>query len=278
MPVLRDLGCSPTYARLSRSIAWLLIVIAVVVAVVLYLRHRKAKDEAPSLRTAAVERRDVVVSVTAVGALEPLTTVDVKANVAGEIVELAVDRGDYVKNGDLIARIDPTETRSAYDQARADVAAALARVQQSTTDLHRQRELTPAQIQAAQDATDSAIARTDQARATLDYQRKSTEASIQQATEALDAARAWLKQAEELAKAQPQLTAATIQQRDAAERASKEALNRLVQATQPQERAVAKSSLEAARVSLENEKKALERSRALFNKGFLAKQGVEDAA
>jgi multidrug efflux pump subunit AcrA (membrane-fusion protein) len=147
--------------RRIRSIVSVLVVAGLVVGGVLYFRHRKAREEAPSLRTAQVERQEITVAVTAVGTLEPLTTVDVKANVAGEIVELAVDRGDYVHAGDLIARIDPTETRSAYDQSRADVSAALAKVQQSTDELRKQRDLSPAQIRSAEDSVNTAQSRVD---------------------------------------------------------------------------------------------------------------------
>jgi HlyD family secretion protein len=263
--------------RRIRSIVLVLVIALGAVGAILLYRSRKADDGAPPLRTATVERRDIIVAVTAVGTLEPLTTVDVKANVAGEIVRLAVDRGDYVRQGDLIASIDPTETQSAYDQSRADVSAALARVQQNSAELAKQRELTPAQIRSAEDAVNTAQSRVAQAKAALEYQRQSTTAGIAQSVEALDAARARLRQAEERATAQPQLTAAAIQQRQAEERAAQQALSRLTDATQPQERAVAESALEAARTNLATAQKALERSRSLFDKGFLAKQAVEDA-
>lgn len=263
--------------RRLRRVRWLLPVVVVAGVVAFYFWRRAAGDEAVPLRTAKVERRDVVVAVSAVGVLEPLTTVEVKANVAGEIVELAVDRGDWVAAQDLIARVDPTETRSAYDQAQADVAAALARVQESMAELERQERLTPAQIRAAEDALEAASARTKQAESTLAYQRKTTAADIRRAQEALAAAEARLHQAEALAKAQPELTQAAIEQATAELRAAEEARKRLVNATQPQERATAKSQIEAARIARDNDAKALKRLRDLHAQGFVAQQQVEDA-
>ena len=45
--------------------------------------------------------------VTAQGTLEPKDYVDVGAQVSGEVIKLAVEIGDNVKMGDLIAEIDP---------------------------------------------------------------------------------------------------------------------------------------------------------------------------
>jgi HlyD family secretion protein len=260
-----------------KSIAWLLLIAAVVVGGIYYYRKHKAGDEEAPVRTATVERQDIVVAVSAVGMLEPLTTVEVKASVAGEIVELAVDRGDHVEGGDLIARVDPTETQSAYDQAQADVASALARVQEATADLHRQREVTPAQIRAAEDAVETALVRVRQAESALEYQEKTTAADIRRTQESLAAAQVRVRQAEERAKAEPELNKAAIRQAEAEVNAAEEAVNRLKQATHPQEKAVAKSQIDAAKVNLENSTKALERLKRLSGKGFVADQQVEDA-
>lgn len=260
-----------------KSIAWLLLIAVVVTAGIFYYRKRKSREEEVPIRTAAVERQDIVVAVSAVGVLEPLTTVEVKANVAGEIVELAVDRGDRVAAGDLIARVDPTETQSAYDQAQADVASALARVQEATADLQRQREITPAQIQAAEDAVETALVRVRQAESTLDFQEKTTAADIRRSQEALAAAHARLRQAEERAKAEPQLSQAAVRQAEAEVKAAQEAVNGLKEASHPQEKAVAKSQIDAAKVGLDNSTKALERLKRLSAKGFVADQQVEDA-
>jgi len=260
-----------------KSIVWLVVIVAVAVGGVYYYRSRKRADGEAPIRTVPVERQDIVVAVSAVGVLEPLTTVEVKASVAGEIVELAVDRGDQVTAGDLIARIDPTETQSAYDEAQADVAAALARVQETMADLHRQREVTPAQIRVAEDAVETALVRTKQAESTLEFQEETTEAAIRRAEQTLAASRARLRQAEERAKAQPELTRASIRQADAEVKAAEETVKRLTEATHPQEKAVAKSQISAAKVTLDNDTKAVERLQRLCDKGFVAQQQVEDA-
>ena len=262
-----------------RRFKWYVWVIVGVVAIaVVYgvVRKRRAGDAMPEYRTAIVERTDIVVSVVAVGALEPLTTVDVKANVAGEITELAVDRGDRVMMGDLIAAIDPTETRSAFDQAEADVRSAQARVREAETDLTRQRELAPAQVNVASKSATTADARTMQAESSLEYQRRITESDIIRSQQAVEAAKARLRQAEARAKTQPILTSAAIRQAEAELRTTEQSAQRLRDATHPQENASVRAQLSAARISVENQRKTLERRRRLRARGAVSQQELED--
>ncbi|MFQ6096532.1 MAG: biotin/lipoyl-binding protein, partial [Armatimonadota bacterium] len=263
--------------RRVRLIASFVVIAVIISAGIAYYRKRRTKREAPPLRTATVERRDVVVAVSAVGALEALTTVDVKANVAGEIVELAVDRGDRVSTGDLVARIDPTETQAAYDQAEADVSAALARVDEMAAQARRQREVTPAEVRAAEAAVEAAEARVRQAERALALEKKLTESNIESSEQSLEASHARLRQTEARAQTQPRLTRSAIEQAEADLRSAREALKRLQQATHPQERADAKAEIEAARVTVDNDAKALRRLRELHDMGYVSRQEMEDA-
>lgn len=249
--------------KLRTPLAWAIVILVAAGGTWYYLHWRKARQNEVTYRTAPVERRDVVVSVSGVGVLEPLTTVEVKANVAGEIVELAVDRGDYVSAGDLIARIDPTETRAAYEQAR---------VRETMAELHRQQTITPEQVRVAEDAVETAEARIGQAESALEFQRKTTAADIRRGEQTLASAQARLRQAETRAEAQPELTAALVAQAEA-----EQALRRLTEATHPQERADAKSALDAAKIAVGNDRKAVSRLQALYEKGSVPGQQVEDA-
>jgi len=256
---------------------WVLVGIAAIAVGAVYFQKRKAAQAVPKFDTVKVERKDIVVSVTAVGVLEPLTTVDVKANVAGEIVELAVDRGDRVMRGDLIARIDPTETQSAYDQAAADVASAQAKIRESQAELDRQSRLQPAQVSSAGEGVKTAQTKVSQAIANLDYQIAVTQSTIKQRQEAIRTAEANVRQAQAAADAQPTVTQASIRQAKAQLEAAKQGLGKLKNATHPQERANAKSDLQASKVNLDNQTKALERLRTLNARGGVSLQEVEDA-
>ena len=62
------------------------------------------------------------------GSLAPLTEATVKAKVAGELVAVTVREGESVKQGQLLARIDPTEVQARVAARHADVAAAKAQL------------------------------------------------------------------------------------------------------------------------------------------------------
>jgi len=110
----------------------------------------KMKHKPESLRTAKVERGDVVVAVRETGAVEPIKRVEVKSKVAGLVVELAVDEGDRVEQGQLIARLDVPEVKAQRDQIRAQLDGARARLEQARVTYQRDRELIEAEANQAQ--------------------------------------------------------------------------------------------------------------------------------
>jgi HlyD family secretion protein len=101
------------------------------------------KKEAPPVAYQAlpVERRDIVVSAQASGAIQPDTTVEVKSKASGEILDLAVETGQVVKRGDLMVRVDPRIPRNAVAQAQADLEVAQARLTNATSQKRRADEL-----------------------------------------------------------------------------------------------------------------------------------------
>jgi HlyD family secretion protein len=111
-----------------------------VVVLALFLACKK---EAPPIPYQAlpVERRDIVVSAQASGAIQPDTTVEVKSKASGEILDLAVETGQVVKRGDLMVRVDPRIPRNAVAQAQADLQVAQARLTNATSQKRRADEL-----------------------------------------------------------------------------------------------------------------------------------------
>lgn len=87
------------------------------------------EPEAPQrvFQTAPVTERDIVVAVEAAGVIEPLRTVEVKSKASGEILELAVETGDFVERDTLLVQIDERGPRNQLAQARAELEAARAR-------------------------------------------------------------------------------------------------------------------------------------------------------
>jgi HlyD family secretion protein len=105
----------------------------------------KKAQPAPVYEKIPVERRDIVVTASAAGAIQPLLTIDVKSQASGGITAMRVQTGDDVRPGQVLALIDPRLPRSALDQAQANLAVAKAQFQNAETQLARQDTLLKAQ-------------------------------------------------------------------------------------------------------------------------------------
>ncbi len=129
--------------------------------------------------------------VTSQGTLEPMDYVDVGAQVSGKILKLHVDIGDQVKDGDLIAEIDPDvyEASVLANQARlknlqaqaAEKAASLKQAQRKferNTRLYKSKAVS---LEALQDSESTL----EIAKANL----KAIEAQVEEAQSTLDAAK-----------------------------------------------------------------------------------------
>jgi len=88
-----------------------------------------------------VQRRDIVVSAQASGAIQPDTTVEVKSKASGEVLQLNAETGQVVKRGAPLVRIDPRNARNALAQAQADLDVARAQLTNSTSQKNRADEL-----------------------------------------------------------------------------------------------------------------------------------------
>jgi len=100
------------------------------------------KEEAgPGYELVPVSTRDIVVSASAAGAIEPVTTVEVKSKASGEIVEVRVEVGDEVEPGDLLVKVDPRVPQNALTQAEADLDVARAQLANAESQLRRSEEL-----------------------------------------------------------------------------------------------------------------------------------------
>lgn len=95
----------------------------------------------PIYQAVPVVTRDIVVSASAAGAIEPITTVEVKSKASGEIVEVAVETGDSVRPGQRLVRVDPRVPENALRQAEADLDVAQASLANAQAQLRRSEEL-----------------------------------------------------------------------------------------------------------------------------------------
>ena len=79
------------------------------------------ESSAPQYLTAKVERGNLRNTVTATGALQAVTTVQVGSQASGTISALYADFNSTVKKGQVIAQLDPSQAKAQVDQARANL-------------------------------------------------------------------------------------------------------------------------------------------------------------
>ena len=101
---------------------------------------RKAQT-APLYQRIPVQTRDIVVTATASGVIQPILTLSVKSKASGEILEMPVQTGDEVTKGQLLARIDPRIPQSNLAQAQASLDVARAQLDNATAQLNRSQAL-----------------------------------------------------------------------------------------------------------------------------------------
>jgi len=138
------------------------------------------QSDAPTYRTAKVERGPITATVSSTGTLNPVTSVQVGTQVSGQIQQLFVDFNSPVKKGELIARIDPETFTYRLRQAEADLESARSSVGRAQVaqviadrDLKRTKELvarnfvSPAELDRAQSTFDLAAAEVRTAQAVV---------------------------------------------------------------------------------------------------------------
>jgi HlyD family secretion protein len=146
---------SPTKQRWRIAIGVALALAAGIAAWTLFGDRRS--DDA-HYRIAAVERGDVVVTVTATGVLHPLTQVDVGSEVSGVLRSVEVNYNDRVKKGQVLARLDTDQLQARVLQAGASLESAQAARRQAAATLretqlnyHRCEKLAQTQMCSQQD-------------------------------------------------------------------------------------------------------------------------------
>lgn len=200
----------------------------------------------PPPRLVEVSRGDVEIIVAESGVLEPLRKVEVKSKIAGRILNLNVEAGDVVREGQLIAQIDPVEVEASLRQQEAQLRAALARL--------------------------------EQAKLLSGYQTYDTSAQVEQAHNAVRTAEIRYQQALREAQTQPEITQSALGQAESSYQSAVDSLNLLVRVTHPQLRTDAQTAVDEARAQRDDARRQLERQKQLLAKGFVSQREVDLAA
>jgi HlyD family secretion protein len=192
-----------------------IIFIVLLVGGFIFYRWKGQNGLNQKFRTIKVERGEISTTVTATGTINPVITVLVGSQVSGTIKALSADFNSRVKEGQIIAQIDPALFEAQVDQARANVLNAqasllnaqsnlqsaqanVAKSQVAVVDTKRTLErnrplmernvIAQATMDTAQTNYDSAVAQEEAAKAQLESaksQVESAKAQIEQTKAAL---------------------------------------------------------------------------------------------
>jgi HlyD family secretion protein len=121
---------------------------------------------AAGYQTQALERGEIVQTVTANGALGAVQTVMVGSEVSGKIMELFADYNSTVTNGQVLAKLDASTYERQLDQAQAELESATASLKLAEANFRRAKELRELELVSQADF-DQAEASLAQARASL---------------------------------------------------------------------------------------------------------------
>lgn len=148
--------------RPRRPLRWLLMGLAAVAVVGLFWRQYGgdglAQPGGPpgmgpqvvSVTTAPARIGTAAVTLSGIGTVTPLRTVTVKSRVDGELLEVLFEEGQLVKEGQLIARIDPRSFTAQLDQYQGQLAKDAALLENAKADLVRYDNLSKKDMVAGQ--------------------------------------------------------------------------------------------------------------------------------
>jgi len=168
----------------SRRIVFTLAGLAIVAVVAGVVGHRLMKSQAaraappPSVPVTAtsVEQRDVPIFYDALGTVMALNTVQIRAQVNGQLVSVDFRQGQDVRKGDVLAKVDPAPFQASLDQAVAKRSQDEAQLIDAQKDLARFKTLVLRNAETQQNV-DAQQAKVDQFKAMIDADQAAIEAA-----------------------------------------------------------------------------------------------------
>jgi multidrug efflux system membrane fusion protein len=130
---------------------------------------------------AGAERQNIPIYLTGLGTVQAMLTIDIQAQVDGQLQQVMFTEGQHVKKGDELAKIDPRPFQAALDQAKAKRAQDAAALIAAEKDLVRSKTLSLKNFETQQNV-DQQQAKVDQLKAAI----AADEAAVESAQTQLD--------------------------------------------------------------------------------------------
>jgi multidrug efflux system membrane fusion protein len=171
-----------TTGRKSRLAIYAAVAVAAVllIAGVTILRHGKSTQaSAPPpvpVTVAEAVQRDVPIYYDALGTVQAINTVAIRAQVNGQLVSIDFRQGQEVRQGDVLAKIDPAPFKAALDQAVAKKADDQAQLVSAQKDFARFTTLATRNYETQQNV-DLQQAKVDHFKASIDADQGAIEAA-----------------------------------------------------------------------------------------------------
>jgi len=236
---------------MRKGLFFVILAVIVIGAVVIYVFLDSDGDKV-TFRLARIERGPIISTVSSTGTLNAVITVQVGSQVSGQIKELLADFNSEVREGQIIARIDPENFEARVRQAEAELAVSKSNVSTQRAAVERAK----ADLQNSRSALDAARAQAEKARVAVedakrDLTRKQTlhkrtiisESEIDKAVAAYDQAVAQLN----AAYAEEQAQGSLVRSREAAVKMAKAQVEHALAQVQQRE-----AALHQSRVDLEH--------------------------
>ena len=105
----------------TRTVIILLLIVAVFTAALIYLWQKNQEDPVTYVSESPTEQT-IVVKTMATGNIVPKEEILIKPNISGVIEEIYIEAGEYIKSGDLIAKIRVIPNVSSLTSAKNNIA------------------------------------------------------------------------------------------------------------------------------------------------------------
>ncbi|HPG60605.1 MAG TPA: efflux RND transporter periplasmic adaptor subunit [Casimicrobium sp.] len=110
-------------------------IVLAVAAGLWYWQWRNAANAAPSYTTQTVARGNLTLTVAANGTIQPTRSISIGSELSGTVLKVNVDVNDTIKKGQVLVVLDTAKLRDQILRSRAALAAASAKVQQTSATI-----------------------------------------------------------------------------------------------------------------------------------------------
>ena len=121
-----------------------IILVSAIVGITIFFMNSRGSNSGKNkvkFKEVIVERGTFQIIVMANGVVKSIDRIEIKSKASGEIVELPVEEGDFIMQGDLIARLDQKDERAEVAQTQADLDIAKAELKQAQRTFDRRIQL-----------------------------------------------------------------------------------------------------------------------------------------